>query len=1108
MDGAGMNRSGSPRRLNSSSNGHGFKANAGNSFKRMDDEALQGWNAIGSIGFDMDAKYSRMPSPSVSSKRFSFAKSPSSPLFVHGTYHNEEVKPKKRDSLEDLFLPTQSLVTQAESISLAPVLVDLDKEEFVDAATFITRSETSVRASTKPLSPARKNSFDVNVIESPQDFFARRSRNLKSVEFGAGDDETSAHIDISLELNKAISSSIAPPSTTEQTSTPKIESSSNRGNFYKSDHRGLTSPRESTTKRSEMFAKDVVDSQRGRSTGSFPSFQADHGMRTGSGNLPVQEPKPFSKLNLSISQDISGSLAPSVGFATSEQQKRRNPNGLTVETLSLVDRSNHTPLPSTIRVNFNHDSAQAVADAIQMASAMPSSDRANMNWTNPIHPSEVIHHSLDAVVAVQAMMEATNAMQNSVTEVLRLRALAQKAVEAAVVSEAMAIADYHRGEGAIGEVNALTQSATENSVQNHGFFQRLPSGQQCPSPMNGSARHEFSTGRSQAVGQHHGRAQASSAPLPSANRIPNGADAPLRAQPATAPSHAESVNNSATDRKARDTHGVNEDRSLEERLDFTDFNREVSSWQHSIATNAPSQTQSPRRNQRQLGNSPKATIKAPDRNGYSQAKDQALQHNRDIGGTTTTGHANNSDLSPEGEFGRQTRHRTPTNELPPTNATRQQRATILQGSAPSESTRAVHQQHRDEFTSTEAMHAEELVYPSTETPTSLRSQRLVAQELPTTRSNRADMFQREDHYYAQSSPRTLDRPKLCKRFLCTIGGEISETFVFRNTSSKFARICASIVPLSRGCNQFVIAPTVLEMAPNSSDHFVIRFVAARIGAVSAIFQFRSMSGDPLATPYEIIVDAHVKKASATPLDLPSRPTLAEDLHNYHPSPHVFDVQPTHLKLTSGAAATFDIFNYVATTTTFTVNCPFDHIQVIPNAGEIHPNGKCTIQVSLADSSHTKAWCGLIAVIVNGSLPREISLVVDASMSCVDTASSIKEMAMSYSTESTSTTARTRSRKRGLFFQATRLDFGPRTLRSSHCLPVRICNGSKESITVFLQPVSAPFSCSYSSISLRPRSYVEVPVYFTPAVPRDVTASMVAFSAADKATLTLQGRGVA
>ncbi|CAK4587014.1 unnamed protein product, partial [Aphanomyces euteiches] len=43
---------------------------------------------------------------------------------------------------------------------------------------------------------------------------------------------------------------------------------------------------------------------------------------------------------------------------------------------------------------------------------------------------------------VQAMVEATNAVQASVAEVLRLRSLAQRAVEEAVVSEAMAIADY------------------------------------------------------------------------------------------------------------------------------------------------------------------------------------------------------------------------------------------------------------------------------------------------------------------------------------------------------------------------------------------------------------------------------------------------------------------------------------------------------------------------------------------------------------------------------------------------------------------------------------------------------------------------------------------
>ncbi|RHY97774.1 hypothetical protein DYB37_008762 [Aphanomyces astaci] len=297
-----------------------------------------------------------------------------------------------------------------------------------------------------------------------------------------------------------------------------------------------------------------------------------------------------------------------------------------------------------------------------------------------------------------------------------------------------------------------------------------------------------------------------------------------------------------------------------------------------------------------------------------------------------------------------------------------------------------------------------------------------------------------------------------------------------------------------------------------------------------------MSGDPMATPYEIIVDAHVKKPSGVPPPIdhslvppPPHPRTSSVIaDDSHPKQHVFDVQPTHVQLIRRrrTTASIDIFNYVAKTSTFSVLCPFKHLRVAPNQGVIPPNGKCTVDISLTSSSQVQAvaWCGLLTVVVNGAVTREISVVVDDNddkMAATQMASrqdalpssssSIQEMAMSYlaeSTTSTTTTSRSKSRKKGLFFQAKSIEFGAVRVQTGQSQPVRICNGGKESITVFLQRLESPFSCSYASVSLRPRSYVEVPVTFTPSLPgQEVSATMVAYSAADKATVVLQGRGV-
>ncbi|KAF0774915.1 hypothetical protein AaE_001385 [Aphanomyces astaci] len=184
---------------------------------------------------------------------------PTSPHNQRRTNVHADDGPKKNrdDSLDGLFLPTQNLAIQAESITFAPRILNLDEEEFVDAgiasldgrkqspprhgllvATFIKRSETPVHPPTTPSPPVPKPSFHADVDGAEwqlEEFFARRSRNLKAVEFGRTSDTTASPGDaqadvraiscrhlllilrkelkkISMELNHAISTSSIPPS--------------------------------------------------------------------------------------------------------------------------------------------------------------------------------------------------------------------------------------------------------------------------------------------------------------------------------------------------------------------------------------------------------------------------------------------------------------------------------------------------------------------------------------------------------------------------------------------------------------------------------------------------------------------------------------------------------------------------------------------------------------------------------------------------------------------------------------------------------------------------------------------------------------------------------
>ncbi|ETV65494.1 hypothetical protein, variant 1 [Aphanomyces astaci] len=470
-------------------------------------------------------------SPSASSMNSTFGDNrfspPTSPHNQRRTNVHADDGPKKNrdDSLDGLFLPTQNLAIQAESITFAPRILNLDEEEFVDAATFIKRTETPVHPPTTPSSPVQKPSFHADVDGAEwqlEEFFARRSRNLKAVEFGRTSDTNASPGDaqadelkkISMELNHAISTSAIPPSFPATKHSLRCD---------RTDQQPLASPRGTDhLRRDESFAKEERGSLRDRSTGSFPSFQAEHAMQSG----PIHDARPFSAPDLSISHDMmSNGTAPPPTESTKSQTphhdstNNNNLDGPTVETRAVVDFAKRRPGPIHVHLNSRASAQAVVDDAIQSARSMPAQDRAAINWTGPIHPSAMLHHSLDAVVAVQAMMEATNVMQHSVSEVLRLRELAQQAVEAAVVSEAMAIADHCRrtdeSSTAGGNPKAAAWTGTHDAYDfidttlkgsQNQHQQRLPRehcpdpSTSCSSPTRRGGRNEFSSSSSSRIG--------------------------------------------------------------------------------------------------------------------------------------------------------------------------------------------------------------------------------------------------------------------------------------------------------------------------------------------------------------------------------------------------------------------------------------------------------------------------------------------------------------------------------------------------------------------------------------------------------------------------------
>ncbi|OQR94763.1 hypothetical protein ACHHYP_00942 [Achlya hypogyna] len=1100
------------------------------------DDELAGTNLFGQIPRDYSTPSGKRNLMDDSAFANSLLDSPQMPKATP-SFEPSAIPTHNRDSLEAYFAPQSNLAAQASQITCSQDATDLDKEHFEDAATFMSRQEALMRPPTMQPELASENTTwtDTSGLRSsPDDFFAERSRNLSNVEFGdtpiPRKDSTVgllgtqsrvtksdfSYIDFSTPAPQVQTTTVASTTPSQATQLPKAQTVSGSNEAAYSSQTGIASKLfiPSTLSPPQQQAAQPLYHTTWTPTPSTESHQ------------PVAPPgieAPFLDLSISQSTPVKD-LVP-----RRQTPPVENDQPLSISTYlqrSLAQYANR-PNVSSMQINIDDEPLKVVSDAVQAALSLTTQERDSAQWKEPIHPSHVIHSSLDAVAAVQAMIEATGHMQASVSEVMRLRAHAKQAVEAAVVSEAMAIADYQQQCRALPpRIRAGSQqyerSAIDNITAELTSVVQEPTQPILPPPRRssrvslvGAHTARVATGKGGGVDPrtqlpgHQSSATEQATPFQCSNQrtdtvvskcalpmqdpeVLSPATVRIPAQPrdlGLSPIHFERSGVSEADLRRPPSP---RDCISGERTTAEEENRQR--LHALLGTKSQTEPQSPPQNQ---GYAPPLPSMSHSRaqphtqQSLTGEQSQALRNTR----------SNKRDKTPGAErsfeaheaFGSKPNLRIDTS--------------APYGGSSGIQKPASTKMHRDDLQTTfrDVEHQDKTERYS------------IQQHADRTNPPGHELTYKEVPISPPPTPYTkaLDRPKLCKRFLCTLGGEISETFVFRNTSAQYARICASIVPLSRGCNQFRIVPTVLEMPPHASDHFVIRFIASQVGAVSGIFQFRSMSGDPRATPYEIIVDAHVKE-SATPPRPPARIVQeAAEEGVMEVTESAVDVDPTFLRLMAqNDAKVFDVINYSERDVPFSISCPYPNLSVVPTQGVVQPQSKFTVAVHCVATAVTpvppmkKPWTGSFTITLNNSLTREIIVVLDAPSRSPATQmhaqSYPKSSQLSQSSAASSTRTKKRS-KRGLFFQADNMDCGATPLNTSQCVPVRICNGAKEPMTVFVQTLGRPFSCAYSTLTLRPRSYVEVPVVFTPEKPGEASVPMVVYTNTDKAILMLHGR---
>ncbi|KAK1939260.1 hypothetical protein P3T76_008644 [Phytophthora citrophthora] len=380
-------------------------------------------------------------------------------------------------------------------------------------------------------------------------------------------------------------------------------------------------------------------------------------------------------------------------------------------------------------------------------------------------------------------------------------------------------------------------------------------------------------------------------------------------------------------------------------------------------------------------------------------------------------------------------------------------------------------------------------------------------------------------------------PRRCRRFLCSVGDIMTEDIVFTNGSNSVGRVCVSLLPLSTGCQQFSVSPAVLELGPKASSAFHVTFNARYAGAVSGIFQFRGVGIESLFHPYEVVIEASVKRRME--LELPRNTgtqqrdgnTANERIQELQASMSVdrVDVTPTFIRFdrvrnksgdTMVRKAKLRLSNNTAQALPFKVRA-LENLRVRPATGTIQPASEVVVSVlpisqpflhqrdnGKNPSPRAENWFGSLTVRVGKDYSREVSVVVDQRV--IQMLPPFDEIARSkhqLSSQTDSFYYTKRGKRRGLYFHARAVEFGCCNVGESHEVPVYVCNGSKGPMTVFLQDLQEPFSCAYSTTTIEPRKFIEVMVTFTPKVVGKVATSLFAYSVTDKAVVTLVARGI-
>eukprot|EP00039_Didymoeca_costata_P010539 m.141996 g.141996 ORF g.141996 m.141996 type:complete len:1692 (-) comp14869_c0_seq2:99-5174(-) len=252
---------------------------------------------------------------------------------------------------------------------------------------------------------------------------------------------------------------------------------------------------------------------------------------------------------------------------------------------------------------------------------------------------------------------------------------------------------------------------------------------------------------------------------------------------------------------------------------------------------------------------------------------------------------------------------------------------------------------------------------------------------------------------------------------------------------------------------------------------------------------------------------------------------ATDIKNPHWEALTWSIKPHTLNLSINHPSTFTIQNHQNDALDFDLIWPAHALSVTPASATVSPKRSLTVTVTAKAFPHTthnqhhhhhgifesheasSDWHGKVFILCNG---KQVSLDVsiEAPIHGIEDKRSPSIRSSGVKTKPSNSGPHTipaSKSVKAIYFEESRLQFRPISVGSTTSETANLCNNSPNELMIKFRIKGTAFALDHSSMSLRPYSFVQLPIVFEPPTSGQHMGSLIATCNGVTVVLQLQGR---